>query len=261
MRSTVSAPRGNFILESGEQPVVLLSAGIGATPVLAMLHALAAIRSTRPVWWLHGARDLQHHPFAAEVRRLMLSLPRGRSYVCYSRPGSDDTMTGNVDATGQLSRSVFDAVGLPRDADVYICGPTRFMGDMKAALATMGVAPERMHLELFGGSESMTPGVVGATSRGPHLPKHDAETGPMVSFARSGIAAHWKASSYQSILELAEACDVQVRWSCRTGVCHNCESGLVSGTVVYGPEPLDKPAYGNLLVCCSQPLTDIVIDL
>ena len=82
-----------------------------------------------------------------------------------------------------------------------------------------------------------------------------------VSFARSGIAAHWSASSYQSILELAEACDVPVRWSCRTGVCHNCESGLVSGAVVYGPEPLDKPAEGNLLVCCSQPLRDIVIDL
>jgi len=257
----VSAPRGSFILQSGEQPVVLLSAGIGATPVLAMLHSLAAIRSTRPVWWLHGARDRQHHPFAAEVRRLMLSLPNGRSYVCYSRPGSDDTMTGDFDANGHLSRSVFDAVGLPRDADVYICGPTRFRGDMKAALATMGVAPERMHVELFNGSESMTPGVVGAGPRAPHLPNDDPETGPLVSFARSGIAAHWKPSSYQNILELAEACDVPVRWSCRTGVCHNCESGLVSGAIVYDPEPLDKPADGNLLVCCSQPLRDIVIDL
>jgi ferredoxin len=107
----------------------------------------------------------------------------------------------------------------------------------------------------------MTPGVVGAAPRAPHLPKDDADTGPLVSFARSGIAAHWNALSYQSILELAEACDVPVRWSCRTGVCHNCESGLVSGAVVYGPEPLDKPADGNLLVCCSQPLRDIVIDL
>ena len=140
----VSAPRGSFILQSGERPVVLLSAGIGATPVLAMLHALAATRSTRPVWWLHGARDGQHHPFAAEVRRLMLALPHCRSYVCYSRPGSDATMTEDFEATGHLTRSVFDAVGVPRDADVYICGPTRFMGEMKAALATMGVAPERM---------------------------------------------------------------------------------------------------------------------
>ncbi len=257
----VSAPRGSFVLQSGERPVVLLSAGIGATPVLAMLHALAAARSTRQVFWLHGARDRQHHPFAAEVRQLMLALPHGRSYVCYSRPDSHDTMTDDFDATGHLSRSVFDEVGVPREADVYVCGPTPFMAEMKEALAAVGVAPDRIHIELFNGSESMTPGVVGAAARPPHLPADDAGTGLLVSFARSGVAAHWNASSYQSLLELAEACDVPVRWSCRTGVCHNCESGLVSGAVVYEPEPLDKPADGNLLVCCSQPARDVVIDL
>ena len=125
----------------------------------------------------------------------------------------------------------------------------------------MDVAPERIHVEIFNGSESMTPGVVGAATRAPHLPKDDANTGPLVSFARSGIAVHWKASAYQSILELAEACDVPVRWSCRTGVCHNCESGLVSGAVAYGPQPLEKPADGNLLICCSHPIRDVVIDL
>lgn len=257
----VSAPRGSFILPSGDRPIVLVSAGIGATPVLAMLHALAATRSTRSVWWLHSARDGQHHPFAAEVRHLMLALPHGRSYVCYSRPDSNDTMADDVNATGHLSRSVFEAVGVPRYADVYICGPTGFMKDMKEALVTLGVMPERMHVEIFNGSESMMPGIVGTAPRTPHLPANDAETGLVVSFARSGIAAHWNASSYQSILELAEACDVPVRWSCRTGVCHNCESGLISGAVVYGPDPLDKPADGNLLVCCSQPLRDVVIDL
>src|SRR5262249_32801186 len=116
----VSLPRGSFILQSGEQPVVLLSAGIGATPVLAMLHALAAARSTRQVLWLHAARDRQHHPFAIEVRRLMLSLTHGRSYVCYSRPGSRDKMGEDFDATGHLSRSVFDEVAFPREADVYL---------------------------------------------------------------------------------------------------------------------------------------------
>src|SRR5262249_18005268 len=121
--------------------------------------------------------------------------------------------------------------------------------------------PERIYAEIFNGGEAMTPGVVGAASRAPHLPKDDAKTGPLVSFARSGIAAHWNAAVYPSILELAEACDVPVRWSCRTGVCHNCESGLVSGKVAYGPAPLDQPADGNLLVCCSQPIDDVVIDL
>jgi ferredoxin-NADP reductase/MOSC domain-containing protein YiiM len=257
----VSSPRGSFILQSGERPVVLLSAGIGATPVLAMLHALAAAHSTQHVLWVHAARDRQHHPFAAEVRHLMLTLTRGRTYICYSRPGSHDKKGEDFDATGHLSQSVFGEVGVPGEADVYLCGPTRFMADMKEALAAFGVAPERIHVEIFNGSESITPGVVGANTRAPHLLKDDANTGPLVSFARSGIVAHWNASAYQSVLELAEACDVPVRWSCRTGVCHTCESGLVSGAVVYGPEPLDKPADGNVLVCCSQPASDVVVDL
>jgi ferredoxin-NADP reductase/MOSC domain-containing protein YiiM len=257
----VSSPRGNFILQWGERPIVLLSAGIGATPVLAMLYTLAAARSSRQILWLHAARDGQHHPFAVEIRRLMLALPHGRSFVCFSRPGWRDKMGEDFDATGHLSRSVFEKVGFPREADVYLCGPTRFMSDIKELLATLGVAPQRIHVEIFNGSESMTPGVVGAVMRAPHLPNDEANTGPVVSFARSGIAAHWKPLAYQSILELAEACDVPVRWSCRTGVCHSCESGLVSGSVVYGPEPLDKPADGNLLICCSRPIRDVVIDL
>jgi len=257
----VSLPRGSFMLQPGERPVVLLSAGIGATPVLAILHALAAARSSRPVLWLHGARDRQHHPFAAEVRRLLGTLPHGRSYVCYSRPGPGDRIGEDCDAIGHLSRSVFDAVGMPREADVYLCGPTPFMAEMKKALATLDVAPERIHVEVFNGGESLTPGVVGAATRAPHRPGDDADTGQLVSFARSGVAARWKASVYQSLLELAEACDVPVRWSCRTGVCHSCESGLVSGAVVYGPEPLDRPADGNVLVCCAQPRGDVVIDL
>jgi ferredoxin-NADP reductase/MOSC domain-containing protein YiiM/ferredoxin len=256
-----SLPRGSFILQSGERPVVLLSAGIGATPVLAMLHALAASRSTRQVLWLYGTRDRQHHPFAAEVHRLLLGLQNGRSYVCYSRPGSPDKLAEDFDLNGHLSQSVFGQVGVPREADVYLCGPVRFMAEMKEALAALGVAPERIHAELFNGSESLTPGIVRAATRAPHLPKDDANTGPLVSFARSGIAAHWNASVYASVLELAEACDVPVRWSCRTGVCHNCECGLVSGAIVYRPEPLEQPSDGNLLVCCSQPSRDLVIDL
>ena len=257
----VSLPRGSFTLRAEERPLVLLSAGIGVTPVLAMLYVLAESRSTRQILWLYQARDREHHPFAAEVRRLMLLLGHGRSYVCYSRPGASDKAGEDFDSDGHLSRSVFDKVGIAPESDVYLCGPTRFMGDMKEALAMCGVAPERIYVELFNGSESMTPGIVGAATRPPHPPEHDATDGALVSFARSGIAAHWNPTRYQSLLELAEACDVPVRWSCRTGVCHSCETGLVSGAVVYEPQPLDNPAEGNLLVCCSQPIRDVVIDL
>ncbi|WP_129780559.1 MOSC and FAD-binding oxidoreductase domain-containing protein [Peristeroidobacter soli] len=257
----VSSPRGSFVLQSGERPVVLLSAGIGATPVLAMLSAMSAAQAKRRVWWLHSARDGAHDPFAAEVRRLMLTLGQGRSYVCYSRPGANDRLGQDFDGAGRLSRATLDAVGLPRDADVYLCGPNPFMADMKEILATLGFSPSQVHVEIFNGSESMMPGVVGSAPRVPHRPANDTETGALVSFARSGIAAHWNPSAYRSILELAEACDVPVRWSCRAGVCHSCESGLVSGSVSYAPDPLDAPAAGNLLVCCSQPTGEVVVDL
>jgi ferredoxin-NADP reductase len=257
----VSSPRGSFVLQAGDRPVILLSAGIGATPVLAMLHALAEGQSARQVWWLHVTRDREHHCFASEVHRLMSALPHARSYVCYSRPATSDRLGEDFDAAGRLSLPVFQAAGISRDADVYLCGPAAFMADMKAALATYGVLPERIHIEIFNGSEPLSPGVVPIAARKPHVPEQDANTGPVVSFARSGIAAHWNPSVYGSILELAEACDVPVRWSCRTGVCHNCESGLISGAVTYAPEPLDKPAEGNILVCCSQPIRDVVVDL
>jgi ferredoxin-NADP reductase/MOSC domain-containing protein YiiM len=257
----VSAPRGSFVLQPGDRPIVLQSAGIGATPVLAMLHALAKARSARQVFWLHAARDGKHHPFAAEVRRLMLGLSHARSHISYSHPASDDKPGEDFTSAGRLSQSIFKELDVPQDVEVYLCGPTGFMADMKESLRNYGVTPERLHFEIFNGSESMMPGVASSPKRLPHLPKDDAQSGPLVSFARSGISAHWGTSAYQSILELAEACDIPVRWSCRTGVCHNCESGLVSGSVVYGPEPLDKPADGNVLVCCSRPVSDVVVDL
>jgi ferredoxin-NADP reductase/MOSC domain-containing protein YiiM/ferredoxin len=257
----VSSPRGSFILQAAERPVVLMSAGIGVTPVLAMLYSLAAARSRREIIWLQAARDGDHHPFAAEAHRLMAALARGRSYVCYSQPRSSDKVGASFDATGHLSQAVFNEVGVPREAEVYLCGPNRFMTEMKEALRQSGVDPTRIHTEIFNGGESMTPGIAATPRRAAHLPLRETGSGPRVSFARSGIAAHWDASVYKSILELAEACDVPVRWSCRAGVCHSCESGLVSGSVEYEPAPLDKPAEGNVLICCARPTREVVVDL
>jgi ferredoxin len=164
----------------------------------------------------------------------------------------------DFDAAGHLSRSVLEEAAVPREAEVYLCGPAAFMTDMKAGLAGYGVPPERIHIEIFTGGESRSPGVVGAQ----HEIRIHPRTIPTAGhWSRSGIAAHWNASVYQSILELAEACDVPARWVCRNGVCHNSESGLVSGAVAYGPEPLGKPAEDNILVCCSLAIRDVVIDL
>jgi ferredoxin-NADP reductase/MOSC domain-containing protein YiiM/ferredoxin len=256
----VSAPRGSFTLRPSEGPVVLLSAGVGATPVLAMLHALAAEASPREVWWLYGARDRADHPFAQEARNLLQALPRCRSHVRYSKPGPQDRLGQDFDAPGRLSMPVLNELGVPRGADFYLCGPAPFMSDLTAGLRASGVVPERIHTEIFGSIEASIPGVVDATRRPPHQPAGSQGSGPLVSFARSGLNVRWDIR-FQSLLELAEACDVPVRWSCRTGVCHSCERGLIAGTVAYRPDPLEAPGDGNLLICCSEPRGDVVIDL
>jgi len=156
--------------------------------------------------------------------------------------------------------TVLKEIGVPREADFYLCGPPAFLRDLTSGLAAWGVSAERVHTEIFGPTPSSTPGVVDAPSLPPHLPAGSPGTGPLVSFARSGLIVHWD-PALQSLLELAEACDVPVRWSCRTGVCHTCESGLISGTVSYQPEPLERPADGNLLICCSQPQDEVMLDL
>ena len=256
-----SEPRGSFVLAPGDGPVVLASAGIGATPVLAMLHSPAEAASPRSVWWLHGARSGKSHPFAVESRRLLGALAHGKGHVQYSHPAAEDRIGVDFDAVGRLDFLALQGIGVPRDADFYLCGPPTFMSDLSAGLRAWGVAADRIHTETFSGGASLTPGIVAATARAPHAPSGSPGTGARVSFARSGIAVRWEPSAYQSLLELAEACDVPVRWSCRTGVCHNCESGLVSGSVAYLPEPLDPPSAGNVLICCSQPRDDVVIDL
>lgn len=255
-----SAARGSFTLRPGETPVVLLSAGIGVTPVLAMLHALSAEASTREIWWLHGTRNGREHAFAAETRELLAALAHHHSYVCYSVPEPRDRLTSDFDAVGRLDVQALTKLGIPRDGDFYICGPSTFMSDLTTGLVALGVSPERIHTELFGAGPSIAPGIAASPRKAQHLPAGPAGAGPMVSFARSGLNVHW-GSSYESLLELAEACDVPVRWSCRTGVCHTCETGLVAGTVGYAPAPVDAPTEGNVLICCAQPQGDIVIDL
>ena len=255
-----SAPRGRFALRAGDTPVVLLSAGIGVTPVLAMLHALAAEASTREIWWLYGTRNGREHPFAEEARRLLKVLAHHHSHVCYSSPDPEDRPNVDFDTLGRLNMRVLRELDLPRNADCYICGPSTFMSDLTAGLAALGVAPDRIHTEMFGAGPSRTPGIAAEPRRAPHLPTQHAGSGPLVSFARTGLNVRW-GLAFHSLLELAEACDVPVRWACRTGVCHTCETGLVAGKVDYRPDPVDAPADGNVLICCSRPKSDVVIDL
>ncbi|TCL73830.1 MOSC and FAD-binding oxidoreductase domain-containing protein [Rhizobium sp. BK251] len=256
----VSAARGSFTLRPGDTPVILMSAGIGVTPVLAMLHALAAEASTREIWWLYGARNGREHPFAGEASELLKALAHAHSHICYSSPDPEDRPGIDFDSRGRLDGRALEHLDFPRNGDFYVCGPSAFMNDLTAAVAGLGVAPDRIHTEMFGAAPSITPGIAASQHRPPHLPEGRPGSGALVSFARTGLAVRWD-PMFHSVLELAEACDVPVRWSCRTGVCHTCEAGLISGSVSYQPSPIDAAADGNLLICCSQPSSDIVIDL
>ena len=230
------------------------------TPVLAILHALHDNQSTREIWWLHGARNGAEHAFAHEARSLIAAMPAAHSRVWYSRPDPDDRIGTDYDELGHISADGIAATGAPLDGEFYVCGPTAFLTAVRTGLDTLGVASSRVHTETFGALAPITPGIVPQATRPPHPPAGSAGTGPLVSFVRTGLNVHW-ADTYASILELAEACDVPVRWSCRTGVCHTCETALLEGTVAYTPEPLEPAAAGNLLVCCSQPETDLSVDL
>ena len=255
----ISAPRGSFTLRPGENPIVLVSAGVGATPVMSLLHELAAEGSQRQVWWIYGARNRSEHPFAEESHSLLKQISRERSYIVYSRPAATDQIGADFDAPGHVDVALLEKIGVPQNSEFYLCGPSSFLQAMREGLEQWSVPAESVHMEIFGALEAITPGME-QVSHTPHPPPGPPGPGPSVSFARSGISASWD-PKLKSLLELAEACDVPVRWSCRMGVCHTCVTGLIGGSVGYNPEPLERPASGNVLVCCSQPSADVVIDL
>jgi ferredoxin-NADP reductase/MOSC domain-containing protein YiiM len=255
----VSAPRGSFTLHPGQNPVVLLSAGVGATPVMSMLHSLAAERSQREIWWVYAARNSIVHPFAEESRSLLKHLSRGRAYIVYSRPVAIDRVGTDFDAPGRIDTALLQKIGVSQGSDFYLCGPTSFLQNMRDGLRNWGVLAGNVHTEIFGSLDPITPGMAQVVHT-PHLPPGPPRSGPLVSFARSGITAAWD-RKFASLLELAEACDVPVRWSCRIGVCHTCMTGLIDGSITYNPEPLERPAPGNVLVCCSKPNAGVTLDL
>ncbi len=257
----ISAPRGEFILRPGRQPVVLLSAGIGVTPVLSMLHALASgnANSPRDVWWIHAARSAKDHVFAQEARQLLATIPGSHSAIAYSKPDPADRPGDDFDIQGRWNFASLEKFAIPTGADFYICGPSAFLEDMNRDLTSLGVPQEAIHSEIFGPASGIEPGVTKREMKRPHPPVPPG-TGSVVSFTRSGLAVPWD-TRFKSILELAEACDVPVRWSCRTGVCHTCECAILAGRLHYAPEPLDRPAVGNALICCSTPESPIDLDL
>jgi ferredoxin len=214
----------------------------------------------REVWWCYGARNGREHPFAAETRGLLASLPRSHAFVAYSKPEDGDQPGKDYDVSGYMNLASLQSLPIPKDADFYLCGPSGFLRDFTADLKSWGVPASGIHSEIFGAESSITPGIASTTFVAPHPPAASVGAGPKVSFTRSGLTVPWD-SRYGSLLEFAEACDIPVKWACRMGVCHTCASGLIDGRIRYTSEPLDQPAQGNVLICCSTPETPIDLDL
>lgn len=147
-------PAGDFVVEPGERPLLLVSGGVGITPLLAMLHALVHERDPRPVVFVHGARDGRHHPFAAEVDQLIAGRGPARRVFAYSRPRPEDRLGEGFDHVGRIDVPLLESLVSGLDADIYLCGPTGLMEGLRAQLEARGVAASRVFTESFGAAGS-----------------------------------------------------------------------------------------------------------
>ena len=193
----VAAPRGEFTLDGGAEPVLLVAAGIGVTPVLAMLHQLAAERSEREVWWLYAARSPAEHPFAAEAHQLLASLPHAREHIYYSAATADERHRPHATA-GRLTADQLTTRGIPTAASAYICGPSSFMTDMRDALTALGVRAANIRTEQFAALTAINPGLTARPPVAPHQPPGPHGSGPRVTFARRASPPHSTAAGAAS---------------------------------------------------------------
>jgi ferredoxin-NADP reductase/MOSC domain-containing protein YiiM len=257
-RLNARAPRGRFVLRSGDRPVVLASAGIGITPMLAMLEELVRAGTRREVHFVHGARSSRELAFGREVRALVATSPRVHSHLLFSRPQPHDQLGRDYDRAGRLTVDVLEDLVPGLDGDFYVCGPVPFMADVVSGLLAVGVPEEQVRHEFFGTAASLfgddPAGDVGREAT-------DGEGRPiLVTFARSGVTVPWRENSF-SLLSLAERSGLRPAASCRTGLCNTCVCRLDSGEIEYVIEPMDPVTAGKVAVCCARPRTSVMIDL
>jgi ferredoxin-NADP reductase len=258
---TAEGPRGEFVLdEASDRPVVLLSGGVGLTPMVAMLHALAQ-RSQRRVLFLHACENGEVHALRDEVNGLIGQRPGLSAHTCYRAPSAGDRAANRFDSEGFITRELMQSLLPLDDYDFYLCGPPPFMQAMYQTLRGLGVAKDRIAYEFFGPATvldtEVKPKPVTPTAGAAPAPAVGAIT---VEFRKSGIVAEWDVAA-QSLLSFAEDHGLKPEFSCRAGICGTCTSRIVSGEVSYFEDPLEDLAAGELLLCCSRPKTAIVLDL
>lgn len=243
------APRGSFYFdETAERAVVMLSAGVGITPMMAMLNSLLVndgrTRLHQPIYFIHAARNSQVHGFADYLRDKAELHPNLALHVVYDRPGPNDRRGATHHSEGQIDRTLLGALLPLDDYEVYLCGPAGFMQAAYDALLSLGVRDARIHCESFGPAS--------ITRR--REPRADTDTGEavVVEFARSRKTALWRPKA-GSLLDLAEANGVDTLYSCRSGTCGTCSTRLVKGSVDYPEPPAHDIEAGEALICVAHP--------
>jgi len=238
-----NSPRGKFFLNTQAQTtVVLLSAGVGLTPMISMLNALNEPGSKRPVWFIYGTRNKKEHAMGDHVRQVAGENRSLQAYIKYSQPTPEDELGMDYDEKGYVDIDLVKRLIPGKDCDFYLCGPTPFMKSMFKGLLAWGVSETSIHYEFFGPASKLAEHSKVAT------PKRLAEATQCceeteVNFSKSGIKTQWN-PSFESILDLAEANGLSPDYSCRSGICHTCICKLEQGEVEYTMEPLDPPPSG-----------------
>jgi ferredoxin-NADP reductase/MOSC domain-containing protein YiiM/predicted pyridoxine 5'-phosphate oxidase superfamily flavin-nucleotide-binding protein len=257
----VGAPRGKFHLDpDSERAVVLLSGGVGLTPMISMMNTIVQSGAPRPLWFVHGARNGREHAMAAHVRRMAEDHDNVHAHIRYSQGAPGEVAGRHCDSEGRVDIALLKQVLPFDDYDFYLCGPTPFMRSLYCGLLSLDVSEQRIHYEFFGPASILKDD---AKPAGPaKAPSAETELagGIQVTFARSGVIAAWDPGC-ESILDLAEQQGLSPDYSCRSGICHTCQCEIVEGEVEYLEEPLDEPDPGCVLICCSRPKTNLVIEV
>lgn len=249
-----SAPKGDFNLPTElSRPLVFVSAGIGITPMVAMLQELAHRAPHHPLWFIHGARNGATWAFRRELATLREHLSNARWWTCFSSPRPDEVLGGDFDAEGRVSLDTLKAT-LPFDGyDFFLCGPDRFLAHLNTGLRNLGVAPAQIHIESFGMEDDSSP-VTDATLQSV-LPVVRT-----VRFNRTGVTAQWTPAS-GTLLDLALSAGIEAPFSCRTGMCATCSQRLLTGRTAYMRRLSTQPARGHVLLCSAVPASNVDIDL
>ena len=243
-----------------ERPVVLLSGGVGLTPMISMLNTIAETDRTRPVWFIHGTRNGREHALGEHVRGLARDNNAIHAHIRYSAPHANDVEGRNYDSQGFVDIELLKRLLPFDDYDFYLCGPPPFMKSLYCGLLGLDVSEARIHYEFFGPA-AVLKDEAGPCSGAPERSAEEELTGELqVTFARSGMTAAWDPDC-ETILDLAEKQGLSPPYSCRSGICHTCISEVVEGDVEYLEEPLDTPGPDHVLICCARPKSRLVIEL